>query len=329
MAITMMQLAKEFENRKPMQSGHKLCPGCGAPLVARWALMVAEHLGYKPVIGFATGCMEVSSSTYPYSSWNVPYIHNAFENSAATVSGVETAYRSLLKRGKIKDQNQVFFAFGGDGGTYDIGFQSLSGAVERGHNFVYILYDNEGYMNTGNQRSGSTPPSSMTTTAPVGSASVGKVQFKKNLTEAIAAHGRVYVAQASVANPMDYFKKVEKAIKFDGPAFINVFSPCVRFWRVDPSQTRVISQLALDTHYWPLYEVDRGIYKINYKPRNVKPVLDFMKAQGRFKNILKSKNADEVVGKIQKEVDRRWNRLIRLEEATKDNPEEIMFDFGN
>ncbi len=138
--------------------GHRLCPGCNAPMVANWATLAAKSLGYEPVVGVATGCLEVSTSIFPYTSWNVPYIHNAFENVAATISGVESAYRSLRNRKKIDNDKIKFIAIGGDGGTYDIGLQSLSGAIERGHDFVYILYDNEGYMNTGNQRSGSTPP---------------------------------------------------------------------------------------------------------------------------------------------------------------------------
>ncbi|HPP71195.1 MAG TPA: thiamine pyrophosphate-dependent enzyme, partial [Pseudothermotoga sp.] len=246
MPLTMKKLAEVFTNKETgLTQGHRMCPGCGAPITVKLALMTAKALGYEPVIGFATGCMEVSSTIYPFTSWSVPYIHNAFENVAATISGVETAYRSLKKAGKIPaDRKYAFFAFGGDGGTYDIGLQSLSGAVERGHKFIYILYDNEGYMNTGNQRSGSTPPGADTTTAPVGKKIPGKVQLKKNIVEIIAGHEYVYAATATIGEPMDFMSKVEKALSFEGPSFIAALSPCVRYWRVPEDQTVDITKLA-------------------------------------------------------------------------------------
>ncbi|HOK82958.1 MAG TPA: thiamine pyrophosphate-dependent enzyme [Pseudothermotoga sp.] len=322
MPLTMKKLAEVFTNRETgLTQGHRMCPGCGAPITVKLALMTAKALGYEPVIGFATGCMEVSSTIYPFTSWSVPYIHNAFENVAATISGVETAYRSLKKAGKIPaDRKYAFFAFGGDGGTYDIGLQSLSGAVERGHKFIYILYDNEGYMNTGNQRSGSTPPGADTTTAPVGKKIPGKVQLKKNIVEIIAGHEYVYAATVTIGEPMDFMSKIEKALSFEGPSFIAALSPCVRYWRVPEDQTVDITKLAVQTKYWPLYEVDRGVYRITRKPTSFKPVSEFIKIQERFRLLLQRPDAEEIINEIQQYVDKRWDRLLALEAATKDKP---------
>ncbi|MDK2885998.1 MAG: pyruvate ferredoxin oxidoreductase beta subunit [Thermosipho sp. (in: thermotogales)] len=323
MALNIMQLATMFADKNPgITSGHRLCPGCAAPNVAKFALMTAQSLGYTPVVGLATGCLEVSTTIFPFTAWNVPYIHNAFENVAATVSGVETAFRALSKKGRLVDPEKkyAFFAFGGDGGTYDIGLQSLSGAVERGHKFIYIVYDNEGYMNTGNQRSGATPPGSQTTTQPVGKKLPGKIQLKKNIVEIMAGHENVYVATVSTSEPMDFFKKIEKALQFDGPSFIAAFSPCVRFWRVNDDKAVDISKLAIETGYWPLYEVERGVYRITKKVKELKPVVEFIKAQGRFRDLLKRPDAQEIIDELQEYVNRRWERLQILEEATKDKP---------
>ncbi|MGC9795743.1 thiamine pyrophosphate-dependent enzyme [Fervidobacterium riparium] len=322
MPLNAIELAKMFHDKNPgMTQGHRMCPGCAAPNVVRFALMTAIAKGYEPVIGIATGCLEVSTTIYPYTSWNIPYIHNAFENVSATISGVETAYRALLKRGELdKDKKYAFFAFGGDGGTYDIGLQSLSGAVERGHKFIYIVYDNEGYMNTGNQRSGSTPPGSDTTTAPVGKKLPGKVQLKKNLVEIMAAHENVYVATVSISDPVDFMKKIEKALEFDGPSFIAAYSPCVRFWRVADDKAVDMSKLAIETLYWPLYEVERGVYRVTKKVSNPKPVAEYIKAQGRFKPMLSRPDAQEIIDELQEYVNRRYERLLALEEATKDKP---------
>ncbi len=324
MPVNIMQLATTFESKAEdigLVQGHRLCPGCAAPIVVKFTLMVAKKLGYEPLVGLATGCLEVSTTIYPYTAWTIPYIHNAFENVAATMSGVETAAKALKKFGKIpQDKKYAFIAFAGDGGTYDIGVQSLSGMVERGHKVIYVLYDNEGYMNTGNQRSGSTPPGANTTTAPVGKLLPGKLQLKKNIVEIVAAHENVYAATVSISEPMDFFMKIEKALNFDGPAFIAALSPCIRFWRVADSAANSISKLAVETKYWPLYEVERGVYKVTRKPRQFKPVVEFLKAQGRFKPLLSRPDANEIVDELQKYVDARWERLLALEEATKDKP---------
>ncbi|MEM4396334.1 MAG: thiamine pyrophosphate-dependent enzyme [Candidatus Woesearchaeota archaeon] len=281
-----------------LASGHRLCPGCGAAIVAKMTLAVS---GENTVVANATGCLEVSTTIFPYTSWKVPYIHNAFENAAATISGVVTAYESLKKQGKINKELK-FVAFGGDGGTYDIGLQSLSGALERGHKFVYILYDNEAYMNTGIQRSSATPLGAATTTTPVGEIKKGKEQNRKDIVEIIAAHNIPYVAQASIAYFADFFKKLEKAFNVDGPAFINVISPCPLGWGFDSSLTVEMARLAVETNFWPLYEVENGKYILNYEPKNRLPITEWIKHQARFKHLLLPENK-EILEKLQNYVD--------------------------
>ncbi|MCD6408317.1 pyruvate ferredoxin oxidoreductase [bacterium] len=299
---SLKQLAKREEK---FVSGHRLCPGCGAGIVARLVMLAID----KPVVvGCATGCLEVASTIFPYSSWKIPWIHSAFENVAATISGVETAYRALKKQGKIS-KDAVFVAFGGDGGTYDIGLQSLSGAAERGHRMLYICYDNQAYMNTGIQRSSATPKCAHTTTSPVGKVIPGKKQWSKNLPEIMVAHGIPYVATSIPGRWMDLINKVEKAIKFDGFTFIDVLSPCRLGWGYEPSLTLEISRLAVETCIWPLYEVIEGKYKLNYRPKEKKPVVEWFKLQRRFRHLLKPEN-EPLLEEIQKEVDRRWEELL-------------------
>ena len=290
--------------------GHRLCSGCGASIAVRQILMGA---GETPVVaGSATGCLEVATTIYPFTAWNIPFIHNAFENSAATMSGVETAYRALKKQGKIK-KDIKFIAFGGDGGTYDIGLQSLSGALERGHNFVYVCYDNGAYMNTGIQRSSATPTGASTTTAPAGKASYGKQQERKDLTAIVAAHKIPYVAQGSISHWNDLVTKSKKAFEVEGPAFINVLSLCHRGWRYPQENGVVVAKTAVDTCFWPLYEITNGKeYKINYKPKEKKPITEWLKLQGRFKHLFKPGN-EKVLSVIQGNVDKEWEFLQKRE----------------
>ncbi len=216
-----------------LAGGHRMCAGCGAPIAVRQILMGTED---PVVVSAATGCLEVSTTIYPYTSWKGSYIHTAFENSAATLSGVETAYRALKKKGLVEEDTK-FIAFGGDGGTYDIGLQSLSGAMERGHQMLYVCYDNGAYMNTGFQRSGATPQGAWTTTSPVGKAQSGKMQNRKNLTDIMIAHELGYVAQASPHDPRDLVRKSAKALDTPGATFLNVLAPCPRGWRADGAET--------------------------------------------------------------------------------------------
>lgn len=294
--------------RKPdlLTSGHRLCPGCGASIAVRQILASAD----APVVaGCATGCLEVSTTMYPFTAWDIPFIHSAFENAAATVSGVEAAYQALKRTGKIKDTIR-FVAFGGDGGTYDIGLQALSGAMERGHDMLYVCYDNGAYMNTGIQRSGGTPFGAWTTTTPA-----GKAQFRKNLTEIMVAHNIPYAAQASVSEYTDLMKKAEKAFTTPGPAFLNVLSPCPRGWRTPNNASVQIARLGVQSRFWPLYEVENGVYRITKKVREPKPVEDFLKPQGRFKHLFAA-GGEETLQRIQAYVDKEYARIEALAALT-------------
>jgi pyruvate ferredoxin oxidoreductase beta subunit len=263
------------------------------------------------VLTNATGCLEVATTIYPYTAWRVPWMHNAFENSASTMAGIEAAYRSMVRQGKIEEQNVKFIAYGGDGGTYDIGLQALSGAVERGHQFLYVCYDNGAYMNTGIQRSSATPFGAHTTTSPAGSAVPGKRQFRKDLTRIMAAHDIPYVAQAAPSKWRDLMEKTRKAVDCGGPAFMNVLSSCNRGWRHPTEDTIELTQLAVDTCYWPLYEVENGEWKLSYKPREKPPVEEWLKRQGRFRHLFKPQNR-HMIGQMQEEIDRRWEELLAL-----------------
>jgi len=265
------------------------------------------------VVACATGCLEVTTTIFPYSAWKIPFVHNAFENAAATISGVVAAYEALLKKGKISKKIN-FVAFGGDGGTYDIGLQSLSGAVERGHNFLYVCYNNEAYMNTGIQRSGATPKGANTTTEPAGKVKQGKERWRKDLTEIMVAHGIPYVAQATVGHYMDLLRKAEKAFTIEGPKFINVLQPCRLGWGSDPARTIEIGKLAADTCFWPLYEVENGVYRVTYKPKEIKPVAEFFKTQARFRHLFKPGN-EKLLEEIQEETNRRWEQLLAKEKV--------------
>ncbi|PKQ37825.1 MAG: pyruvate ferredoxin oxidoreductase [Actinobacteria bacterium HGW-Actinobacteria-1] len=299
---------KELTHREDrLEGGHRLCAGCGASIAVRQVLLGA---GVEPVVvGCATGCLEVSTTIYPYSSWKTPFIHNAFENSAATVSGVEAAFKGLKAAGKIPADKKVkFVAFGGDGGTYDIGLQSLSGAMERGHDMVYVCYDNGAYMNTGIQRSSATPKGAWATTSQVGAAQQGKQQRRKDLTQIMAAHNIPYVAQASISHWKDLTAKAEKAFAVEGPAFLNIFAPCPRGWRIPFDTTVEIAKSAVQTGYWPLYEVEDGVWRQTVKVMNRKPVVEFLKPQGRFKHLFAPGN-EALLEEIQTDVDVQWDRL--------------------
>lgn len=300
-----MASLKELSQRPEFLSpGHRMCAGCGAPVAVRQILRAA---GAPVVVGCATGCLEVATTIYPYTAWRVPYIHNAFENVAATISGVEAAYRALKRQGRVQKEIR-FVAFGGDGGTYDIGFQSLSGAMERGHTMVYVCYDNEGYMNTGIQRSSATPRGADTTTSPAGSVIPGKAQHRKDLTAIVAAHDVAYAAQGTIAFWNDLTAKAEKAFNAGGPAFLNVLAPCPRGWRYDPADTVEMARLAVETCFWPLYEVDRGEWKLTHRPREKRPIEEWLQKQGRFKHLFAPGNS-KVIAEMQERVDRDWQSL--------------------
>ena len=301
---------REIQAREErLAPGHRMCAGCGGTIAVRNVLK-ALHPGDKAVIGNATGCLEVSSYMYPYTAYEDSYIHNAFENAGATLSGVETAYHALRKRGKIGSEYK-FITFGGDGGTYDIGLQSLSGAMERGHDMVYVCYDNGAYMNTGIQRSSATPMYADTTTTPVGSKSNGKPQSRKDLATIIAAHNIPYVAQTTfIGNMKDLYVKAERAIYTPGAAFLNIMAPCPRGWRYDAPDIIEICKLGVETCYWPLFEVVEGEWRLNYQPKHKLPLEDFLKKQGRFKHLFKPGN-EYLIEAFQEEVDQRWEELLK------------------
>ncbi len=298
---------EEMNKPERLAPGHRMCAGCGGTIAVR-AVLRALHEGDKAVIGNATGCLEVSTFMYPYTAYEDSYIHNAFENAGATMSGVETAYNILKKKGKI-DDTYKFITFGGDGGTYDIGFQSLSGAMERNHDMVYVCYDNGAYMNTGIQRSSATPMYADTTTTPVGSESNGKMQNRKDLAAIIAAHDVPYVGQSTLlGNFKDLHTKAEKAIYTPGAAFLNVMAPCPRGWRYPTEDIMEICKLGVETCYWPLFEVEHGKWILNYEPKKKLPIEDFLRPQGRFKHLFKKGN-EHLLEQFQAEVDRRWEEL--------------------
>ena len=305
---TVYDLKREVEKPARLTGGHRLCAGCGAGIVVSGVLRALEESD-RAVVTNATCCLEVSTFMYPYTAYTDSFIHSAFENSAATCSGVEAAYNALRRRGKV-DGTVKFITFAGDGGTYDIGFQSLSGAMERGHDMVYVCYDNEAYMNTGIQRSSSTPQFARTTTTAVGSARQGKLQCKKDMTEIMAAHNIPYAAQtAPMGNLRDLHTKAKKAIYTQGPCFLNVLSPCPRGWDYPMEKLHEIIKLAVDTCVWPLYEVEEGQWHLSYTPKKKLPVEDFLRSQGRFGHMFQKGN-DWMIENAQKYVDEKWERLL-------------------
>ncbi len=298
----------ELSKPERLANGHRMCAGCGAPLAVR-AVTRALKEDDKPVIGCATGCLEVSTFTYPYTAWKDSFIHNAFENAGATMSGVEAAYKAMVRKGKVKEKYK-FITFGGDGGTADIGFQSLSGAMERNHDMVYVCYDNGAYMNTGIQRSSATPQYADTTTTPAGAYSNGKPQTRKDLASIMANHNIPYVAQTTfIKNFKDIHEKSEKAIYTDGAAFMNVLAPCPRGWRYPAEDLMKMCELAVETCFWPLFEVINGEWKLSYMPKNKLPIDEFLKPQGRFKHLFQ-KGSEHLIEAIQTDIDKRWEQLL-------------------
>jgi len=281
--------------------GHRACQGCAEALAVR---LVAKALGKNVVVASATGCMEIVSSPLPFTNWEVPWIHVAFENAAAVASGAEAGTKALIRKGKLPDKGTVFLGMGGDGATSDIGLQALSGAFERGHNFLYVCYDNEAYMNTGIQRSSATPFGAATTTSPAGKLTSGQVTWKKNMPEIAVAHNIPYVATACSSYPFDLIKKVEKAARIQGPAYVHILSICPTGWRLPPDKAIWIGRLAVETGVFPLYEVEQGKYRLTLDVGELRPVKEYLKPQGRFRHL-----TDELVEDIQKRVTEEYNKL--------------------
>ncbi len=281
--------------------GHRACIGCGEALAVRLACLA---LGDNVIIANATGCMEIVSSQLPYTSWRVPWIHTLFENTAAVASGIEAGLRVMAKKGIKILPDVKAVAMAGDGGTNDIGLQALSGALERGHNFIYMCFDNEAYMNTGIQRSSATPYGASTTTSPAGKVSIGQVSWKKNMPAIVAAHNIPYVATACPGYPFDLMTKVSKAVATSGPAYIHILSVCPVGWRCPAELTIRIGRLAVQTGIFPLYEVENGEYKLNVDPPKLKPVSEYLRLQGRFRHL-----SDDVIDEIQQRVNKDYAKL--------------------
>ena len=281
-----------LDEREYFARGHRACAGCGEALALRLIMKVA---GPNTIVVHCTGCMEVVSTPYPETAWEVPWIHGAFENNASIAAGVERALK-VLGREDVK-----VLVLGGDGGTYDIGIMGLSGTFERGHNITYICTDNEAYMNTGIQRSGATPYGAATTTSPAGKQSVGKEERKKDLVHILEAHGSPYLATASVGYHADLARKVKTALETNGPTFLNVYCPCVPGWRTDPEATIKVARLGVETGAMPLFEIVNGRHVLNMPqdPEKLKPVEEYLKLQGRFRHLFKPERNESAIKLIQ------------------------------
>jgi pyruvate ferredoxin oxidoreductase beta subunit len=266
--------------------------------------LVFKALGRDVIVANATGCMEIISSALPNTSWRVPWIHTLFENTSAVASGVEAALKVLRRKGKISGKKITIVGIGGDGATSDIGLQALSGAMERGHDFLYVCFDNEAYMNTGVQRSSATPYGAMTTTSPPGKVSIGQKTWKKNMPAIAVAHNIPYVATANPSYPIDLMNKVKKAAAIKGPKYLHVYSVCPTGWRSASDLAIHLGRLAVETGVFPMYEVENGSYRLNMDPPKLRPVVDYLKIQGRFRHL-----TDDLREEIQKRVNQDYAQL--------------------
>ena len=298
---------KTLPREEPFVSGHRACQGCGEVLALR---QVAKAIGTPMIAVSATGCMEIISSPFPQTAWAVPWIHVAFENAAAVAAGVESGLKILVDKGRIPKKEIKVVAFAGDGGTADIGLQALSGAMERGHNFVYVCLDNEAYMNTGIQRSSSTPYGATTTTSPAGKVTPGQTTWKKNLPAIMAAHNVPYVATASPAYYLDLMNKAKKASLIKGPAYLHIYSSCPTGWRHGADLAITVSRLVVEANIFPLYEIEEGRYTVR-KNNQPKPVEEYFKTQRRFAHM-----TPDMLQTIQDRVDRDYQRLLQMEGMT-------------
>jgi len=285
---------KDLPEESLFTPGHTACAGCPAPAIVRNMMKI---FGKNSIVYTPANCLLVFSGTYPHLAWKVPYLHEAFENTAACISGVARAYRR-------KGREVLAIGIAGDGGTYDIGIQALSGAAERNEDVIYVCYDNEAYMNTGIQRSGATPYGASTTTTPAGKKIAGKLEHKKDMAEIMRAHEVPYVATLSISHPKDFLEKVKKAKEIEGFRYLHVLSPCPTGWRFDPAKSIEIARKAVDSGMWTLYEAEYGEITNIYKPRKRIPVEEYIKGQGRFRHF-----TPQMIAELQKWVDRKWERL--------------------
>ncbi len=293
--------AKNFvlPERDYMVSGHLACPGCGAGLGMKLAL---KALGERTMIVLPACCWSIIAGPFPYSAVKVPLFHTAFETAASVASGLRA---SLDARG---EHDVTVLAWAGDGGTFDIGLQALSGAAERNEDFIYVCYDNEAYMNTGIQRSSSTPTGAWTTTTPQGHV---KARPKKDITSILAAHRIPYVATASVAFPDDFVCKMEKAKALKGTRFIHLLAPCPPGWKFESRESIAVARAAVHSKVFPLFEIEDGERVALSLEPDGRPVRDYFESQGRFRFL-----TDADYEGIQAEVDRRWDRLVQRARET-------------
>ena len=298
-SVYVPRLIKKKENFAP---GHRACIGCGEALAVR---LTFKALDNNVIVANATGCMEIVASQLPYTTWHLPWIHTLFENAAAVASGIEAGYKAMKRKGVDLPDNTKVIAIGGDGATSDIGLQAISGALERGHDFTYICFDNEAYMNTGIQRSSATPFGAATTTSPAGKKSIGQFSWKKNMPEIAAAHNIPYVATACHSYPFDLMEKVKKAVNTKGPAYVHVLSVCPTGWRSATDTVIKLGRLAVQTGMFPLYEVENGEYKMSLDLPKLKPIKDYLAGQGRFRHL-----SDDIIQQIQDRVELEYQKLL-------------------
>jgi pyruvate ferredoxin oxidoreductase beta subunit len=298
--------ARLVEKAEYFSAGHRACQGCAEVLAVR---LVLKALGRNTIVAMATGCMEIVSSPLPTTNWEVPWIHVAFENASAVASGCESGMKAMMRKGKMPPKKINFVAMGGDGATADIGMGQLSGALERGHDMIYVCYDNEAYMNTGIQRSSSTPWGATTTTSPAGKMSKGQHTQKKDLPKIAIAHNIPYVATACPSFPFDLMEKVQKAAAVQGPAYLQIFSVCPTGWRIPPEDAIKYGRLAVNTCVFPLYEYEYGKYRLTYRPSPILPVREYIEGQGRFRHL-----TPEDIDSIEKRTMAEYEKLVKLSE---------------
>ena len=292
---------RTLTQREYFAPGHRACQGCAEALAVR---LVAKALGRNVIVASATGCMEIVSSPLPFTSWRVPWFHVAFENAAAVASGIESGLKALMRKGRLPYKKIVTIGMAGDGGTADIGIQALSGALERGHDMIYVCTDNEAYMNTGIQRSSSTPFGASTTTSPSGKMSVGQITWKKNMPAIAAAHNIPYVATACPSYPIDLIQKVKKAAEIEGPAYLHILSVCPTGWRSAPELSIKLGRLAAETGVFPIYEIEHGKYRLNIDFPQLRPLKEYTRLQGRFRHL-----TDEILQQIEKRLHQEYDQL--------------------
>ncbi|MHA2602187.1 MAG: thiamine pyrophosphate-dependent enzyme [Candidatus Thorarchaeota archaeon SMTZ1-83] len=304
-----VRLKDMLQKDQILSSGHRMCAGCAAPTIVK---LMGMALRGPTIVCEATGCLEVATTIYPFTAWKIPWIHVAFENAAAVASGVVEAMAVMHEKGRSEYEHVDVIAIGGDGGTFDIGFGALSGALERGHDMVYMVYDNGAYQNTGIQRSGATLPGQETTTSWAGKVEPGKRQRKKPLAEIVAAHKIPYVATVDPYHYRDFVQKFRKALEVEGPAFIHAYSPCPRGWRSDTSKSIELSKLAVEVGIHPLYEVIDGEEWIMSGPsknlKELKPIEEYWASQGQFRH-LRGPKWDDFKKVIQDQISHDWELL--------------------